>query len=59
MDATGVEKIDERARTACRKCETAAGNSFECRFAIENLKKTLTLMSHYGHNNIWFTDIIS
>ena len=25
---------------------------------IENLKETLTPMSHYGRNNIWLTDII-
>ena len=28
------------------------------RFAIENLKETLTPMSHYGRNIIWLTDII-
>jgi hypothetical protein len=43
---TEVEKIGEQ------------GNSFEWRFAIENLKETLTPMSHYGRNNIWLTDII-
>jgi hypothetical protein len=39
---------------------TAAGNSFEGRFAIENLKEILTpmYMSHHGRNNIWLTDII-
>jgi hypothetical protein len=37
---------------------TAAGNSFEWRFTIENLKETLEDMSHYGRNNIWLTDII-
>jgi hypothetical protein len=37
-----VEKIGEHASTARRKCyETAAGNSFELRFAIQNLKETL------------------
>jgi hypothetical protein len=41
-------KIGEHA-----KCWTAAGNSFQWRFGIENLKETLTPMSHYGRNNIW------
>jgi hypothetical protein len=38
--------------------KTAAGNSFEWWFAIENLRETLTPVSHYGCNNIWLTDII-
>ena len=50
-------KIGEHASTARRKCWTAAGNSFEWRFAFENLKET------FKHpcptircNNIWLTD---